>query len=194
MPEQEQPTPDENSTEQEAAAPARRSGLLSKLSIVLFLAVVVATECVVAYLCIPTPAQTAEMAKIPASRNSPTDLLFDPEERGKGTDPENQMEVDLGSFSLTAYQPATNATLRIDFQLYGTIDADNSTKFDEAIARSEHRVRDQVIVTIRSSDLEDFTEAGLGLIKSRILAKTNAILGEPLLESVFFSKFSFMEV
>jgi hypothetical protein len=50
-----------------------------------------------------------------------------------------------------------------------------------------------VIVTLRSSELGDLTDAGLGLIKRRILEKTNRTLGKPYLRSVIFSDFSFIE-
>ena len=39
----------------------------------------------------------------------------------------------------------------------------------------------------------DLTDAGLGLIKRKILEKTNRALGKPLLQTVVFSDFSFVE-
>ena len=57
----------------------------------------------------------------------------------------------------------------------------------------KQRFRDQVIATIRSADMADFTEAGLGLIKRRILETTNRTIGKPCLEAVLFSDFSFIE-
>ena len=41
--------------------------------------------------------------------------------------------------------------------------------------------------------IEDLTDPGLGLLKRRILAKSNDLLGKPLLRSVVFSDFSFVE-
>jgi flagellar FliL protein len=54
-------------------------------------------------------------------------------------------------------------------------------------------VRDNVIVIIRSAEITDLTDAGLGLIKRRILETTNKTLGKPLLQGVVFSEFSFVE-
>ena len=39
----------------------------------------------------------------------------------------------------------------------------------------------------------DLADPGLGLIKRRILEKSNALLGKPLLRAVVFSEFSYME-
>jgi flagellar FliL protein len=58
---------------------------------------------------------------------------------------------------------------------------------------NKHRFREQVLVTVRGAELTDLTDAGLGLMKRRILDKTNRILGKPLLRSVIFSDFAFIE-
>jgi len=103
------------------------------------------------------------------------------------------MEVDLGEFHVVSFQPRSNTTLRIDFHLYGTIHPDDEEKFDLAWQENTHRFRDQVIVTVRGCELSELTDAGLGLIKRRILEKSNRILGKPLLQAVIFSEFSFIE-
>ena len=46
---------------------------------------------------------------------------------------------------------------------------------------------------IGSAHQFDLTDAGLGLIKRRILETTNKTLGKPLLKGVVFSEFSFVE-
>jgi flagellar basal body-associated protein FliL len=46
---------------------------------------------------------------------------------------------------------------------------------------------------VRGSEIEDLTDAGLGLIKRRILERTNKALGKPLIKNVIFSEFSFVE-
>ena len=46
---------------------------------------------------------------------------------------------------------------------------------------------------MRSAELTDLTDAGLGLLKRRIQEKSNQTLGKPLLRAVVFSDFSFIE-
>jgi flagellar FliL protein len=113
-------------------------------------------------------------------------------EHGK-TGQSPQIEMDMGDFSVTIFQPASNTTLRIDFHLFGAIRADDEGEFKNRIEEHKHRFRDQVLVTIRSSDVADLADPGLGLIKRKILAKTNETLGKPLVRSVIFSEFSFVE-
>ncbi len=185
------PTPEQNAPEA-AAASAGRGSLLSKLAVLAFVLGIVVVECLVAYLVIPSPTQTAAMAGVVPSQEVELDPLLPAEKEGEGV-AEEQVEVDLGEFDVVSFQPASNTTLRIDFHLYGTIHPDDQEKFDLAWGENTHRVRDQVIVTVRGCELTELTDAGLGLIKRKILEKINRTLGKPLLQSIIFSEFSFIE-
>jgi flagellar FliL protein len=46
---------------------------------------------------------------------------------------------------------------------------------------------------IRNSRVEDLTDPGLALLKRKILAKSNELLGKLLLKAVLFSDFSYIE-
>jgi flagellar FliL protein len=106
---------------------------------------------------------------------------------------ESRKEVDLGEFSVTSFQPVSGTTLSINFHLYGAVLAADDAEFQERFEESRHRFRESVIVIVRSSDLADLTDAGLGLIKRKVLEKTNRALGKPLLKDVVFSEFSLVE-
>jgi len=195
MAEQAPPTPEQDAPDNEPAPAKQGSSLLARLFVVLFLVGVVAVECLVAYLYIRSPSDTAAMVGVATAAdpeaNSPSDIAG--QGAGEPLDQEDQVEVDLGEFTVTSFQPISNTTLRIDFHLYGTVNADDATQFDEAWQENTHRLRDQVITTVRACELADLTDAGLGLIKRRILEKTNRTLGKPLLQAVIFSDFSFIE-
>ncbi len=108
-------------------------------------------------------------------------------------DPNATTEVDLGGFKITVFQPAANTTLFVDFHLSGSVKASQASEFKKLYEANQFKFRDQVNVIIRSSGIEDFTDAGLGLLKNQILEKTNRTLGKPLLLSVAFPEFSFIE-
>jgi flagellar basal body-associated protein FliL len=174
-------------------APGGATSWLTKAVVLLFLVVVVVGECLVAYMCIPSQSEAAAMVGV--ATDAP------PPQKAPKTEPvaveteatDQQVEVDLGTFSVTAYQPAANTTLRIDFHLFGTASASEAKDLQSHLEENTHRFRDQVIVTLRSSDITDLTDAGLGLIKRKILEKTNAMLGKRYLKTVIFSDFSFIE-
>jgi flagellar FliL protein len=50
-----------------------------------------------------------------------------------------------------------------------------------------------VITIVRSAEMTDFADPSLGLIRRRILEKSNRALGKPLLVEVIFSDFSLVE-
>jgi flagellar basal body-associated protein FliL len=192
MPEQAPSVAGQDALPDQSVPAGRTSSLVSKLSVVLLLTAVVVVECAIAYLCIPSPSQTAAMAGVTLPPDAGADAGLWPEQPSEEAAKDLE-EVDLGEFTVTAFQPISNTTLRIDFHLYGTVDADEKADFEKAWEENMHRVRDQVITTVRSCELAELTEAGLGLIKRKILEKTNRTFGEPLLQTVIFSDFSFIE-
>jgi flagellar FliL protein len=191
MAEQQPNTPDTDLPEQPATG-GGRSSLLAKLQILAFVVVVVGVECFAAYLYLPTAADTAASAESVIEANYSVE---EPPEFAEQLSPEpiDQVEIDLGEFSVTSFQPVSNTTLRIDFHLYGTVAAENEEAFIAAMQDNLHRFREQVIVTVRSAEITDLTDAGLGLMKRKILERSNRALGEPFLRSVIFSDFSFIE-
>ena len=176
--------------EQEAPAAAAKSSLFGKIKILLFVALVIAVECVVAYLYLPKTAETAALAgsAVEDKAESKTKAKQDAE-----NEQNRQLEVDLGEFNVTAYQPASNTTLRIDFHLYGTVAAKEQKEFMTLLEENQHRFRGQILETVRSSEITDLTDAGLGLVKRKIMDKTNRMLGKQLLQTIIFSDFSFIE-
>ena len=199
-----------------AALAAAKPSILSKLNVLLILLAVVMAECVLAFLCLPgaAPATAAPQAaalnepagdkslekRIEASPTEEAKEVRKAEEgkakqsgEAKGGKGAGEVETDLGQFTVTAFQPSAGSTLYIEFHLYGTVAIDQQAAFNAAMEANKHRFRDQIIVIMRSSDLTDYTDAQLGLIKRKILEKSNQILGKPYLRSIIFSDFSFIE-
>ncbi|UUO07672.1 flagellar basal body-associated FliL family protein [Blastopirellula sp. J2-11] len=164
--------------------------LMTKLKILGAVLALVGLECMLAYFVIPSPEDVIEAAEMRARQHTATEP--DVEDLTAVSD-KATVEVDLKNFGITAYQPLANTTLRIDFHLYAMVNAENQGEFETLIEQNEHRFREQVLVTLRSSEVSDLTDPGLGLLKRKILEKTNRILGKPLVKSVIFSDYSFIE-
>jgi flagellar FliL protein len=180
---------------EQAPAGGRRS-LLPKLMVLAFVAVIVLVECAVAYLFLPSSSDIAAQAAVvakPAEKPAHEKPAHEKEHAPEGPEGPSQAEVDMGEFSLTAFQPTSNSTLRIDFHLFGTVRAGEEKEFARLMEESKHRIREQVLMTVRSADITDLADPGLGLVKRQILDKTNRTLGKPLLHAVIISDFSFVE-
>jgi flagellar FliL protein len=187
---------DQNSTTTPETEPAKPPGsaVVRLLLAGTFLALIVGVECAVAYYVFPTAEDVAMLAQaqqavkgdiLPATAAVPDEKeLLDIKERH---------EIGLGEFGVTSYQPLSNTTLRIDFQLYGVVLAEDTDLLMKLLEENKHRYREQVLVIMRSAEMTDLTDAGLGLIKRKILEKTNRVLGRAILEEVIFSDFSFVE-
>ena len=168
----------------------KTGSMLGRLAIALFMGGVVGAECLFAYFWLPSEdevtaraEQIVEEAKAAASKEEDT------------TDEEIVLvEVDLGRFTITNHRLPTEATFRTEFHLVGTVAKDDEDEFVKLLERNKHRFRDQIIVEVRNSEISDLEDAGLGLIKRRFLEKSNALFGKPLLRSMFFADYTFLEL
>ena len=174
-----------------AAEAAPKSGMMKKLMIGGAVAVLVLGQLAAVMLLFPSSSESSEPEH--ASVDKQVEHEVEKEDSHHADHSEHAMEMDLGQFGVTAFQPTSNVTLRIDFHLFATVKEAEEPEFQEMYKRSMNRVREQVIITMRTAELTDLTDAGLGLIKRRILTKVNTTLGKPLLQSVIISDFSFME-
>ena len=181
----------EATEEQIPETPAGKSSLVTVAKIAAFVAVILTVEGLIAFLFIPSANDVTAMAE---ARYGSQELVSDPVvQLEESNNDEPTTEVDLEDYSVTAYQPLSNTTLRIDFHLYGTVPQSRKEEFDRLFGESKHRIREQVIVTIRSSEITDLTDAGLGLIKRKLHDKINRTIGKSILQSVIVSDFSFVE-
>jgi flagellar FliL protein len=168
-------------------------GVMGVVKVAAFLVVVVAAECLVAIWVFPSAAETqAQADAMLAGMNGGDQLPVEPEETSDSSEPD-KIEVDLGEFNVASYQPASQTTLQIDFHLYATVLTEKEARFKQLMEEKEQRVRDQVLTTVRSASISDLTDAGLGLVKRKILETTNRTLGEQVLHDVVFSDFSWVE-
>ena len=189
--------------EREAApeAPKRKGGIFRLIKAVAFVSVIVIVQIVGAAMLAPSAQDTAKLAKDLASASS-GQVAEASDEHGKdehGKEEKghkhdtNLKEVDLGSYNITRYNPTTKTTLAIDFELFGTVLAEDATEFEHHFESSNARIKEQITLTMHSAESGDLTDAGLGLIKRQLLEKTNRALGEPMLKEVLFSRFNFVE-
>lgn len=182
-----------------AEAPAeKKSGLFWKLIVLGLIAAVIGAECLFAYVYVSVATEKAAASEGGSAKRGASGEANEAAKDGEldkdaASSEAGEREIDLGEFSLTAFQPASNTTLLIDFHLYGTIMGAEEQGFAERYESNKHRIRDQVITTIRSAELADLTDPGLGLIKRQILEKTNRALGKPLLQGIVFSDFLVVE-
>lgn len=169
-----------------------KPSMLAKVNVLLILMALVGVQCLAAYWIIPTPEEVAASlnAQLPAA-GSANGGHGDEETADIGLT--DQVEVDLGEFRPASYQPATATQIRIEFTLWGTVNEEDEVEFLEIYEKNKHRFRDEVNTVARSAALNDLTAAELGLIRRKILEKSNRIFGKPYLKAIIFSEFILYE-
>lgn len=179
-------------SEGKATGTAKPAGsLMNKLVIAGFMGSVVMVECALAYFLIPSADQVAALAEQNLQKKLPAAMAETDDDHGAATTA--TIEIDLGEYSVTVTQPNSATAIRVDFHLVGTARQEDADAVKAAFDASVHRFRDMVISEIRHLETTDLADPGLGLIKRRILEKSNALFGKPLLKSVVFPDFSYIE-
>jgi flagellar FliL protein len=168
-----------------------KMSLVGKLLIAGFMASVILIECAVAYFMIPTPEQVAAVTEANYKRRmmETPDSIAEADGVIAENDEAPEVEVDLGTYSIT-YQNGASM-MRIDLGLAGTIKEKDKEelKFDELFEEKKKRFSQMVNVEVRSAELVDLQDPKLGLIRRRILEKSNALFGQRILQDVLVSQF-----
>jgi flagellar FliL protein len=163
--------------------------MLKPIIVSVVVALVILAECFFAYLLIPSRTDLEKWSATKVAKEAAEGHAAQ-EHKHAG---KSETEVDLGKYNVVVHHPASNVTLRVNFHLIGTVHTEEQHEFEELLGKNQHRLRDQAIFEIRNCQIDDLTDPGLALLKRRILAKSNDLLGKPLLHSVVFSDFSFVE-
>ena len=157
--------------EQAAAAPAKSGGgLMGKLLIAGFMGGVIAVECLLAYLFIPTPDEVAALAEENMTKKLPASLATE-EISASQDEMKSMIEIQLGDYSITISQRNSATALRADFTLAGTVLASEHSSMENLMDKYQARFREIVLYEFRNSEREDLDDPELGLIKRRILEK-----------------------
>lgn len=177
--------------ESSTSSAAGKNSLVGKLIVVGFIGVVILGECLLAYFLIPSADEVAAATKTKLVEELKVN------DDGDGVAPLDEStpvsEVELGKFNLSLYQQASNTSRSIDCVVVGIITQQEKADFDMLFKNNEHRLRDRIIQEFRNSDAAELNDGGLGLIKRRILEKSNAVFGKRILREVLFSEYSFVE-
>jgi len=187
----------EQTSEKEPISP-KKSGLMTLIKAVAFVSVIVLLQIAAASVLLPTAEETTDIANQLAATDASHEIQNDENSASEEVESESlassdMSEVSLGSFHVVTNDPETGASLNVDFDLFATVHSNDESEFFNLYESNSNRIREQVLITVRGMEVTDLTDPTLGLIKRKILEKTNRALGKPLLLEAIFSKFSFVE-
>ena len=167
----------------------RKSGLGRGL-VAAFIGAIVVVETAMFFLMVPSADQVSALAE---------EQLISSIEEGKKKAEEMQteknrvQEFELGMFGEVFSPHDTEASYRVELDLYGLIRNQNEEKMSEEFERKQGRLRNAIRMRIRNSSLEELQENNLGLLERRILTQCNHLLAEDLLLGIGFKSYQLIE-
>ena len=182
----------ETLVETEAAVEEPKAGfsLITKLLIAVFMAVVILTECAIAYLLIPSADEVAAATEARLAKDAQIKGEMDDEVKPAG-EVIPEVEFDLGAYTITTKNGAS--MLHIDVSLAATLKEEDKTEFEELFEEKKKRFSQLVMFEFRSAEPVDLYANELGLIRRQILEKSNALFGKQIVRQVLVSAFSIVE-
>ena len=99
--------------------------------------------------------------------------------------------LELGKFNLRDLRSASNVTAKILFSLHLALPQEADEKTIRQLQLWRHRLRDQVIIAVRKTEIKDLLEPDLGLLRRNIMLRINRLLKTSLVEEVLVTEFTF---
>jgi hypothetical protein len=101
------------------------------------------------------------------------------------------LKLNLGNIELQNLEPTQGRTAHMSFDLHLVFDPKTDPKKIKELEKWQHRLREQVIVGVRATDIFDFLDPELKRFRKQILYRINRMLKDPVATDVLFANFTF---
>ena len=174
------------SPESDGLTQPKKSIFTSNLLAMLVLFVIAVAEMLVVYFYV-LPSPTAVKAAIEETAKQDTKIqpLYKPSVDESMQDEERE-EVDLGEFTYME-SDTTSVPVRLSIHFYGLINKKDRDEYSKRYEIHKNRIRNAILIILRSSKQSDITDPSLGMIKNKVMVKVNEILGMPLIKGVIYT-------
>ena len=98
---------------------------------------------------------------------------------------------ELGKFKIHDFRPTRNETTKITFTMHLALSPTFSQQQVTQLERWQHRLRDQVIIAIRTLEVKEFQEADLSRLQRKVLLRVNRLFKAKLAEEVLLTEYLF---
>jgi flagellar basal body-associated protein FliL len=169
-----------------------KKGMMGKLIVVAIIGAIVLVETVAATMLLPDPESIAEEIRQEIRARAMAEGVGEEDILGmEDTGP--VVEVELGTFDVSIHQHVSNTTLVVNVKVMATVAESEKSTFDSLLAAKNNRLRERILIELRSADVTELTDPGLGLIKRRILEKSNRLFEQPIIKEIIFSNYAFYQ-
>lgn len=167
-----------------------KGGSMGRGLIIAFIGTVILAETAMFFLMVPSAAEVSALAE-----QQLIDSIEEGEEEAEEMKSEKNkvQEFEMGMFGEIFSPHDTEATYRVELELYGLIRGSNEETMKTEFEMKQGRLRNAIRMRIRNSSLEELQENNLGLLERRILTQCNHLLAEDLLLGIGFKSYQLIE-
>jgi flagellar basal body-associated protein FliL len=97
----------------------------------------------------------------------------------------------LDQFYLKDYRPTRNGTVKLAFHMHLKLSEYANKRTLEQLEHWKHRLRNQVIISVRLAYRKDFLEPGLQQFRRIVQLRINRLLKMQLVDEVLLTEFTF---
>jgi hypothetical protein len=101
------------------------------------------------------------------------------------------LKLNLGTIEVINVEPTRGYTSKMSFDLHLTFDPKTDPKEIKALDGWQHRLREQVIVGVRATEIHWFIDPELKHFRKQMLYRINRLIGKPIASDVLFANFTF---
>lgn len=105
--------------------------------------------------------------------------------------PEVKRLLSLGTIRLKELRPEKNETIKLSFEVHFLLNPEITDEDFEILETWQHRLRDQVIIAVRTAESNDFREPGLMRLRRIIRFRIEQVLEATIVDSLLLSDYSF---
>ena len=102
-----------------------------------------------------------------------------------------QFTLDLGNFHLKDLRPTRNETIDVAFTAHVILSPKITEESYDILKKHQHRLRDQIIVAVRTAQTKDFREPDLSRLRRLIQIRIDQVLRVPVAEQLLLSEYQF---
>ena len=113
----------------------------------------------------------------------------DPQEGS--TTKQRRLTFELGSFEIREIRPTRNETTDVNFTAYFAMSPNVTAGDVQKLEHWKHRLRDQVIIAVRTAQDVDFLEPDLVRLRRIILFRMRRLLKADVVQDILLSEFTF---
>lgn len=106
-------------------------------------------------------------------------------------EPPKMVGLKVGRFMVRDLRPAEGIKVRLSFTLYAEVAEETRSQAERVIESHRHRIRNEVLIALRTSEQHEFQEPGLDTFRRRINLRLKRVVPALVLERLLIGEYEY---